>query len=126
MLVTPLSEKQASSAIVGAVKKELMAEVKEELRELLARHANDQVADAVLEHNSASSLLPCFTCFTSTRVLVLLALKYFPQVAEAVLEHKSASSLLTWFDSGKGKPNDERMETAVKSVLAKLYRHLSY
>jgi len=125
MLVTPLSVKQASSAIVGAVKKELMAEVKEELRELLARHANDQVAEAVrsLEHNSASSLL---ACVTSTKVLAVLALKYLPQVAEAVLEHKSASSLLAWFDSGKGKPNDERMETAVKSVLAKLYRHLSY
>ena len=59
-------------------------------------------------------------------MLAVPALKYLLQVAEAVLEHKSASSLLAWFDSGKGKPNDERMETAVKSVLAKLYRHLSY
>jgi hypothetical protein len=69
MLVTPLSVKQASSAILGAVKKELMAEVKQELRELLARHANDQVAEAVLSSTTvpprsllAVLVLKCLLC----------------------------------------------------------------
>jgi hypothetical protein len=78
------SVQKTSASILTSVKKNLMAEVKREVDSILMQQVNDQVA-------------------------------------EAVLEHKGASSLLAWFDTGKGKLNDERMEMAVKSVLAKLY-----
>lgn len=78
------SVEKTSSSILTSVKKALMMEVKREVDSMLHQKVNDQVA-------------------------------------EAVLEHKGASSLLAWFDTGKGKLNDERMEMAVKSVLAKLY-----
>lgn len=87
---------------------------------------SEEVRVSGLVEKTASSVLASvkkdLIAEVKKEVETMLVRRVNDQVAEAVFEHKGASSLLTWFDSGQGKTlNDQRMEAAVKNVLAKLY-----
>jgi len=110
------------SGELGAIRANLVAEaVKEALKEIKSEESRVSSSVQKTSENILKSVKKDLMAEVKMEVEKMLARRVNDQVHEAVTEHKGASSLLTWFDSGKGRMNDERMELAVKSVLAKLY-----
>lgn len=116
-----IKSKDFGSELAGmrdSLVQEAIAEVLKELK------SEQELVTSSVEKTSASilkSVQKDLMTEVKKEVDTMLLQKVGDQVAEAIREHKGASSLLAWFDTGKGKLNDERMELAVKSVLAKLY-----